>query len=83
MKVQKMVSLDQRTAKIASRMTNFSGWIRRMLLLRDQGSDKVAIYRRLTSLMAAVSAIECEETRMEVFARFEENEKQKRLGEFE
>ena len=83
MKVQKMVSLDQKTARIASQMTNFSGWIRRMLLLRDQGSDKVAIYRRLTSLMAAVSAIEDEEQRMEVFARFEENESQKRLGEFE
>ena len=83
MKVQKMVSLDQKTARIAAQMTNFSGWIRRMLLLRDQGSDKVAIYRRLTSLMAAVSAIEDEEQRMEVFARFEENESQKRLGEFE
>ena len=83
MKVQKMVSLDQKTARIASQMANFSGWIRRMLLLRDQGSDKVAIYRRLTSLMAAVSAIEDEEQRMEVFARFEENESQKRLGEFE
>ena len=83
MKVQKMVSLDQKTARIASQMTNFSGWIRRMLLLRDQGSDKVAIYRRFTSLMAAVSAIEDEDIRLKCFERYEINQEQKRLGEFE
>ena len=54
-----------------------------MLLLRDQGSDKVAIYRRFTSLMAAVSAIEDEDIRLKCFDTYEMNQEQKRLGEFE
>ncbi len=83
MKVQKMVSLDPQTAKIAGQMTNFSGWIRRMLKLKGDGMDKVALYRRYTSLMAAVSAIEDEDTRLKCFAQFEINQEQKRLGEFE
>jgi len=83
MKVQKMVSLDQKTAEIASQMSNFSGWIRRMLTLQDSGTDLVAIYRRLTSLHAAIATIEDEETRTAIYQNYEVNEKQKRLGEFE
>ena len=83
MKVQKMVSLDSKTAKIASQMNNFSGWIRRMLLLRDRGDDTVAIYRRYTALMSAVSSYEDEEAQMKIFAQFKLNKEQKRLGEFE
>ena len=31
MKIQKVISLDQETAKLASQKTNFSGWVRAQL----------------------------------------------------
>ena len=39
MKVQKMVSLDEITAKIAQRMGNFSQWVRMGLRSYDNGED--------------------------------------------
>lgn len=83
MKMQKMVSLDPETAKIAKQMTNFSGWVRRMLKLRASGTDQVALYRKFIAIMAAVDNVEDEEVRSSIFADFETNKKQKRLGEFE
>ena len=80
---QKMITLDEETFRIAKKMSNFSGWVRRMLQLKNRGDDKVAIYRRFTSLMAAVSAIEDEEIRLKCFEHYEINQEQKRLGEFE
>lgn len=83
MKIHKMVSLDQETARMASQMTNFSGWVRRMLHLRDRGDDTVAVYRNLTALMAAVSDHPDEEIQREIFEQYNINREQKRLGEFE
>ena len=83
MKTQKMVSLCDETKGIAKNMNNFSGWVRRMLLLRQRGDDTVAVYRRFTALMAAVSAYEDEEVRTKIFEQFSINKEQKRLGEFE
>jgi hypothetical protein len=39
MKVQKIVSLDERTMKISQRMVNFSKWVRVGLNNFDQGID--------------------------------------------
>jgi len=39
MKVQKMVSLDEKTAKIAQRMGNFSQWVRIALRSYENGED--------------------------------------------
>ena len=83
MKVQKIVSLTPETMRMSQEMPNFSGWVRRMLLLRDQGQDAVKIYRDLTSWVAAVNAIEDDEVRQAVYAQVQENKQQKRLGEFE
>ena len=83
MKVQKTISLDPKTARFANSMNNFSGWVRRMLHLRERGDDTVAVYRRYTALMAAVSAYEDQEAQMKIFAQFKINQEQKRLGEFE
>ncbi len=83
MKMQKMVSLDPETAKIAKQIPNFSGWVRRMLKLKAAGTDQVALYRRFIAIMAAVNAVEDEDIRSSIFADFETNKKQKRLGEFE
>jgi hypothetical protein len=83
MKVQKIVSLTPETMRMAQQIPNFSGWIRRMLLLRDQGQDAVKIYRDLTSWVAAVNAIEDDEVRQKIYAQVQENKQQKRLGEFE
>lgn len=83
MKVQKIVSLTPETMRMAQEIPNFSGWIRRMLQLRSQGQDAVAIYRDLTSWVAAVNAEENEEVRSAIYARVQENKAQKRLGEFE
>ena len=83
MKVQKIVSLTPETMRMAQEIPNFSGWIRRMLLLRDQGQDAVKIYRDLTSWVAAVNAIEDDEVRQQIYAQVQENKQQKRLGEFE
>ena len=80
---QKMINLDDQTFAIAKNMTNFSGWVRRMLLLKDQGQDAVKIYRDLTSWVAAVNAVEDDEVRQKIFAQVQENKQQKRLGEFE
>ena len=80
---QKMINLDDQTFAIAKNMTNFSGWVRRMLLLKDQGQDAVKVYRDLTSWVAAVNAVEDEEVRQTIYAQVQENKQQKRLGEFE
>jgi len=42
-KVQKIVSLDENTAPIAQSMSNFSGWVRKMLQLHDNGIDLVEL----------------------------------------
>ncbi|GAH29528.1 unnamed protein product [marine sediment metagenome] len=39
MKVQKIVSLDEKTMKISQRMNNFSKWVRVGLYNYDQGID--------------------------------------------
>ena len=80
---QKMINLDDQTFALAKNMTNFSGWVRRMLLLKDQGQDAVKVYRDLTSWVAAVNAIEDDDVRQMIYAQVQENKQQKRLGEFE
>jgi len=42
MKVQKIVSLDEKTMKISQRMANFSKWVRVGLNNFDQGIDETA-----------------------------------------
>lgn len=39
MKVQKIISLDPQTAKIAGRIKNFSAWVRMSLYAFDQEND--------------------------------------------
>ena len=80
---QKMISLDDHSFALAAKIKNFSGWIRRMLKLKEQGQDAVAIYRDLTCWVAAVNAEENEEVRSAIYSRVQENKAQKRLGEFE
>ena len=45
MKIQKMVSLDQATALIASDMNNFSKWVRDGLHAQSMGVDLVSEYQ--------------------------------------
>jgi len=44
MKIQKMVSLDQATALIASEMNNFSKWVRDGLHAQSMGTDLASEY---------------------------------------
>jgi hypothetical protein len=44
MKIQKMVSLDEKTAKIASEMKNFSKWVRDGLHAQSMGTDLASEY---------------------------------------
>jgi len=44
MKIQKMVSLDQKTALIASDMNNFSKWVRDGLHAQSMGTDLASEY---------------------------------------
>ncbi len=83
MKVQKIVSLDEETMRMAQQIPNFSGWVRRMLLLRDRGTDAVQLYRDKVAWAAAVNEEEDEEVRARIYARVQENKAQTRLGEFE
>ena len=83
MKVQKIVSLDEETMRMAQQIPNFSGWVRRMLQLRDRGTDAVQLYRDKVAWAAAVNEEEDEEVRARIYARVQENKAQTRLGEFE
>jgi|TARA_Y100000593_G_scaffold40263_1_gene77552 hypothetical protein len=80
---QKMINLDDETYAMAGQMSNFSGWVRRMLKLRANGTDAVQLYRDKTAWAAAVNSEEDEEVRARIYARVQENKQQKRLGEFE
>jgi len=80
---QKMITLDDKTFKLSKQMTNFSGWVRRMLILKDDGTDLVAVYRRLTAALAAISEIEDDDERRKVMNAYGQHQTQKRLGEFE
>jgi len=44
MKIQKMVSLDEKTAKIASEINNFSKWVRDGLHAQSMGTDLASEY---------------------------------------
>ena len=80
---QKMINLDDETYAMARDMSNFSGWVRRMLKLRAGGTDTVQLYRDKVAWAAAVNQEEDEEVRARIYARVQENKAQKRLGEFE
>lgn len=80
---QKMISLDDHSFALAAEISNFSGWIRRMLKLRANGTDAVQLYRDKTAWAAAVNEEEDEEVRARIYARVQEHKAQKRLGEFE
>jgi hypothetical protein len=80
---QKMITLDENTFAIAAKMSNFSGWVRRMLTLHANGTDAVALYRDKIAWAAAVNEEEDEDIRNRIYARVQENKAQKRLGEFE
>ncbi|AXH78889.1 MAG: hypothetical protein [Circular genetic element sp.] len=44
MKIQKMVSLDENTAKIAAEINNFSKWVRDGLHAQSMGTDLASEY---------------------------------------
>jgi len=86
----KMVTLSPDTHKIASKMDNFSGWMRARLRQFDEGVDLVSLemakdYLRcqFKTLWTAVSDSLAKEDAQEVWDRFNELMGQTKLEDFE
>lgn len=85
-----MTTLSPETHKIASGMDNFSGWLRARLRQFEEGVDLVDIemakdYLRLQfkTLAGAIEYQLAKEDAQEVWDRFNEMMKQKKLEDFE
>ena len=73
MKVQKIVSLDEHTAPIAQSIPNFSGWVRKMLKLHDNGIDLVELEEnRMLWVQVARRLADSEEYLMSVLQEMKE-----------
>jgi len=86
----KMVTLSPETHKIASKMDNFSGWMRARLRQFDEGVDLVALemaknYLRLQlkTLTDCVNDLPHPDIIVDIWAEWNERLTQKKLGDFE
>ena len=82
MKVQKIVSLTPETMKIAQKMENFSGWVRRMLWIRENDIDTVQIVQRYQALVRTIADLEDKELQQSIMETYSANLNQKRLEDF-
>ena len=85
----KMVTLSADTHKIASKMDNFSGWMRARLRQFDEGVDLVALemakdYLRLQmkNLTKVVNSLPHPEVVADIWDQWNELMAQKTLGDF-
>ena len=83
MKVQKIVSLTPETMKIAQKMENFSGWVRRMLWIRENDIDTVKTVQRYQALVRTIADLEDKELQQQIMNSYAENLNQKKLEDFE
>jgi hypothetical protein len=83
MKVQKIVSLTPETMKIAQKMENFSGWVRRMLWIRENDIDTVKTVQRYQALVRTIADLEDKELQQSIMNAYSENLNQKKLEDFE
>ena len=83
MKVQKIVSLTPETMKIAQKMDNFSGWVRRMLWIRENDIDTVKTVQRYQALVRTIADLEDKELQQQIMNSYSENLNQKKLEDFE
>ena len=88
--LNKMTTLTPDTHKIASNMDNFSGWLRARLRQFDEGIDLVELEimknylkTQFDTLWGAVEYQLAKEDAQEVWDRFNEMMKQKKLGDFQ
>ena len=85
----KMVTLSPDTHKIASKMDNFSGWMRARLRQYDEGVDLVALEMAKTNLklryktLTAAINEQNDEVSADIFHLFNELMAQRTLGDFE
>ena len=83
MKVQKIVSLTPETMKIAQKMDNFSGWVRRMLWIRENDIDTVKTVQRYQALVRTIADLEDKELQQSIMEAYTANLNQKKLEDFE
>ncbi len=83
MKVQKIVSLTPETMKIAQKMENFSGWVRRMLWIRENDIDTVKTVQRYQALVRTIANLEDKELQQSIMEAYSANLNQKKLEDFE
>ena len=83
MKVQKIVSLTPETMKIAQKMENFSGWVRRMLWIKENNIDTVKTVQRYEALVRTIADLEDKELQQMIMEAYDANLNQKKLGDFE
>jgi len=86
----KMVTLSPETHKIASKMDNFSGWIRARLRQHDEGVDLVSLemakdYLRLQikTLTDCVNDLPHPDIIIDIWTEWNERMAQRKLGDFE
>jgi len=86
----KMVTLSPETHKIASKMDNFSGWIRARLRQFDEGVDLVSLemakdYLRLQikTLTDCVNDLPHPDIIIDIWTEWNERMAQRKLGDFE
>tara|TARA_Y100000593_G_scaffold17168_1_gene34321 strand:+ start:1274 stop:1525 length:252 start_codon:yes stop_codon:yes gene_type:complete len=83
MKVQKIVSLTPETMEIAQKMDNFSGWVRRMLWIKENDIDTVKTVQRYQALVRTIADLEDKELQQSIMNSYSENLNQKKLEDFE
>ena len=83
MKVQKIVSLTPETMKIAQKMENFSGWVRRMLWIKENDIDTVKTVQRYQALVRTIADLEDKELQQSIMESYSANLNQKTLEDFE
>ena len=69
--------------KIAQKMENFSGWVRRMLWIRENDIDTVKTVQRYQALVRTIADLEDKELQQEIMNAYSENLNQKKLEDFE
>ena len=83
MKVQKIVSLTPETMEIAQKMDNFSGWVRRMLWIKENDIDTVKTVQRYQALVRTIADLEDKELQQSIMESYSANLNQKTLEDFE
>ncbi len=87
--MQKLVTLSPDTHKIASKMDNFSGWLRARLRQYDEGIDLVELdtmkewHKKKFSTLSAAIAEQNDEIMDDIWHLYNELLQQSKLGDFE